>query len=676
MATTSKNDPNAPPSSTWWDRESQAEAADALIQWSDECIAGNRGRAAQAYVYQRGVEGYSLQDISNHGHDVNGIVSGLMQDLADGVTATIPVIINKARSLVMSFVAKASANDTPVPQHVTNGADYEQELRAENLDEVIFAELSQPHGMFKNCAELDRFGVTMATASVGRYWVFALPGLGKVEAEVDDGLCIGMVREGRFGRIVTLCRSVWKDPEVLAERYPNKRAEIMRAVVEVTPHYQDPEKSIGGPRGERALEKVRAVRVVQGWRVAIPQKEGKSKKGREMFALAGPTKGCWLDDNDWGWDSPPGDYWDFETEIGGDNPVPLTQSIYRMFMRENQMLHSADRAEHKTPYVLFLCQKGTGDGEAIKGQLTHTTGVKCLDITGKPGDAFQAVDLAGIKRQAKELIEIYDSACHEVTGIARNQSGGSGQPGTSSGIHELYRASYFTERFADQERRLVEFRTVVRAKLFGRALCDVVDGRYSVWVGDKRKRRQLKSADFDLDESKYTIQVKAASEEKDSPAARLKKAEGWMKDPAVPFTGGNMIELFKTFDTDRFSAQLDAVGEMVREQIERWRKASPQELGADGFYQPPRKYWRIPGLELALSIVSVELEHAIRDGLPKDRVDYHVQFADQCVELIYALKRQEAEIMAEAQANAQRKVATNGSGNTGSAGSPGPGNAG
>lgn len=661
---TSKNDPNAPPNSTWWDRASPAEAAKALVQWSDECITANRGRAALAYVYQRGVEGYSLQDFGNHGHDVSGLVSGIFQDLQDGATETIPVIINKARTLIWTFVAKASANDTPVPLHVTNGADYEQELRAENLDEVILAELNQQHGMFKTCAELDRFGVTMATASTGRYWVFALPGLGKVDAEIDDGLTIGMVREGRFGRIVTLCRSVWKDPEVLAERYPSKRAEIMRAVVEVTPYYQDPSNALGGPRADRVTEKVRAVRVVQGWRVAMPQKDGKPKMGREMFALAGPHTGdgVWLDDNDWKWDAPPGDYWDFDLEIGGDRGVPMTQSIYRMFMRENQMLHSADRAEHKTPYALFLCQKGTSDGEAIKGQLTSSTGVKIVDITGKPGDAFQAVDLTGIKRQAKELIEIYDSACHEVTGIAKHQAGGSGQPGTGSGVHELYRASYFTERYADQERRLVEFRTVTRAKLFARALCDVVDGRYAVWVGDKRKRRQLKSSDFDLDESKYTIQVKPVSEEKDSPAARLKKAEGWMKDPAVPFTGGNMIELFKTFDTDRFSAQLDAVGEMVREQIERWRKSSKEELGADGFYQPPRKYWRIPGLEMALSIVSVELEHAIRDGVPKDRVDYFILYADQCVELIYALKRQEAQIMAEAQANAQKKVVANAGG--------------
>jgi hypothetical protein len=636
------------PWSTWWKRASSKDAGVALVAWSDETIRANMPKAFRAYIYCMAYEGYQLTNVAAH-LSVNLPGKDQLGDLIN----EFPITINKVRSLVNSWVALTLANDTPAPQFVTNDADYEESLRAENLDDVINTELSQEHGIFNDCAELDRHGAIIATSATGQYWVFAFPGEGKVEAELDDGLTVGVVRSGPMGRVQTLTRSTLRDPEYLIHKYPHKKADILRNVDVVEPTVLSG-GALDQARGNRELQtilKERRVRVVQGWRVAM--KRGKKTiQGRELFCLKDGTK---LEDNDYPWDAPPGDDWVFEREISGQGGVSMTHSVYRMFMRQNEMLFSADRAEHNTPQEVWLCQKGSGEAEAIKNQVSGAVGVKIVEVTGNLSQSVKVIDNHGIKRNAMQLIELYDGACHDATGVSRANTGGAKQPGTSSGIHEVYSASYFTERYADQERRLVLFRTKKRAKLFLRAMKSVVDGRYSVWVGDKNRRRQLSAADFDLDESKYTIDIKAASEEKDSPATRLKKIEQMAKDPATMVTGRDVVEAMKTFDADRVEQQATAIDNIVEELCKRFRRDNPR---APGFYQSPSKWWRIPGLESALRIMSADHSVAQLEGVPPGRIKYHEQFMNECVELIDQLKMREAEIMAAASAKASASVSS------------------
>lgn len=624
------------PVSCWWDRSNKLEAGKALVTWNDECIRANAPKATRAYLYALAYEGYQVTNLAAH------LTTNLPSLLHAEQDDAFPIIINKVRSIVNTFVAKATANDTPVPQFVTNDADYEESLRAENLDEVINTELANEHGLFNDCGELDRHGVTVAACSTGQYWVFAFPGEGKVDAEVDDGLTIGCIRDRNMGRVHTMSRSTLWDPEALIHRYPSKKKAILANVDMVEPTVLSGGLlETGRSRPREGALKERKVRVIQGWRVAMKSK-GKTTKGREMFVL---KDGRDLEDNDYMWDEPPGKDWVFEREVSGQGGVSMTHSFYRMYMRQNEMIHGADRAEHNTPQETWLCQKGSGEAEAVKGQLTGATGVKIVEVTGNLANSVKVIDNHGLKRNAVQLIEMYDAACHEVSGVARNQVAGTGQSGTNSGIQEVYRASYFTERFADQERRLVLFRTKIRAKLFLRAMKGVVDSRYSVWVGSKNRRKQLKSSDFDLDESKYTIDIKPASEEKDSPQTRLKKIEQMAKDPATMVTGRDVVEAMKTFDSDRVEQQATALDSLVEEYCKRWRRETKETL-KDAFYQSPSKWWQIPGLQSALRICAADHSRAQLEGVPAQRLKYHEQFMNECVALIDALKMREAEIMA------------------------------
>lgn len=634
------------PFSCWWSRGTKRDAAVALVAWSDQCIRMNLPNAFRAYQYALAYEGYQLTNVGAH------LTANLKtNDLWGDLDSAFPITINKVRELVNTWVAKSTANDTPAPQFVTNGADYEESLRAENLDEVINTELSQEQGLFNDCAELDRHGATIAASSTGIYWVFAFPGEGKVEFELDDGLTVGVIRNRGMGRVHTMSRSVLYDPEWLIHLYPGKKKDILESVEVVEPYILSGSPFDRGrsPKAGEALRKERKVRVVQGWRVAL--KRGKrTVMGREMFVL---KNGVVLEDNDYPWDSPPGDDWVFERELSGNGGVSMTHSVYRMFMRQNEMLHSADRAEHNTPQETWLTQKGTGEAESVKNQLSGSVGVKIVEITGNPSAAVKVIDSHGMKRNAVELMAMYDSAQHEVTGISKAQSAATKQPGTTSGIHEVYSASYMTERYADQSRRLVLFRTKKRARLALRAMKSVVDGKYTVWVGDKKRRKQLTPEDFDLDESKYSIDIKPASEEKDSPSTRLAKIEQMAKDPATMVTGRDVVEAYKTFDADRVEQQATALDSIVEEYCKRWRRDNPNSIG---FYQSPKKWWRIPGLESAVRIAAADHSRAELEGVPAERMKYHEQFMNECVAMIDQLKMREAEIAAEAAMKAKTNV--------------------
>lgn len=633
------------PWSTWWNR-ARKDAAKALVSWNDDCIRANMPDAFRAYFYGMAYEGFQMSNIGAHLS-----INLPFKDVAGDVANDFPITINKVRSIVNTWVAKSLGNDTPAPQFVTNDADYEQSLRAENLDDVINTELSLEHGIYNDCAELDRHGATIAAAATGIYWVFAFPGEGKVEAELDDGLTIGVIRDRNMGRVQTMSRSTFVDPEALIHKHPKKKDAILANVELVEPYLftggqLDRQRSA---RGNEWLKKERKVRVIQGWRVALKRGK-KTVMGRELFTM---KDGEVLEDNDYPWDAPPGDDWVFERELSGRGGVSMTHSVFRMFMRENEMIYAADRAEHNTPQEVWVCQKGSGEAEAVKNQMSGAVGVKIVEVTGNLANSVKVIDNHGIKRNAMQLIDMYDSACHDVTGVSRAQSSASKQAGTTSGIHEVYTASYFSERYADQERRLITFRTKKRARLFLRAMKSVVDGKYSVWVGDKKRRRQLTAADFDLEESKYTIDIKPASEEKDSPATRLKKIEQMAKDPSTMVTGRDVVEAMKTFDADRVEQQATAIDAIVEELCKRYRRDDPNR---PGFYQSPSKWWRIPGLESALRITAADHSQAQLDGVPNERLKYHEQFMDECVELIDKLKSREAEIMAQAAMKARASV--------------------
>lgn len=643
------------PKSCFWMLKGK-EACDMLHLWCEETMSANQAKAARAYRYACAYDGVTLTSAYAIGYD-DGVLDG----------ADVPIIRNTVRRLVNTFVAKSFANDNPAPQMVSTDGTFEQRLAAEAIDETLMAEFELPQGQFSSLHEMHRHGGTISTCATGNYWVFAFPGEGKVEAELDDGLTVGVVRTGQYGAILTLCRTIWRDPEWLCHRYPAQAADIMRCVETVQSQQRYGDSRVGPTSTARAgakLQTRRLVKIHQGWRSKIGEEDG-----LELFCLKNGTE---LERNVWEHDGPPGRDWCYERELNGEGGVPLTQVVYRMFMRENEMIHDMDRSEHNTPQVMFLCQAGTGEAGALNQQITGASGVKVVEITGDPAKALKVFETPALARNSVQLTEMYNQGQFDITGIGRNQAYGTKQPGTTSGVHESLTASYYTELFADAERRLIQFRAVDCARLFIWALQKVTEDKYSRWVGDQKKRRQLTSKDLDLDESKYVLGIKPASEEKDSPKARIEKAEKLAQDPSGRFTGADLVETWKTFDTDAAADKAYKIESWVSEQCSRWLRSPLEEIGSPGWYQSPMKWMRKPGLESALSVVSYNYLTARQEGAPQKRLAVFEQFMDECVELIEQEIKREAELANTSTRNIFSTNLTPGASNGGTTGGGAP----
>jgi hypothetical protein len=644
--------------SIWFRYPDKHKAAKALVQWNDESITANWSRASRVYMYSSAYEGYTVSSLSAFGVDVRSDI------MLEG--EAVPILVNRIRAEAQTFVALTGANDDPVPQFVTNGGDYEQQQAAQNMDDVICAEYGCQQGGYADFHALCRKLELMVTTALGRGWVFVFPGeyggRWKPEAEIDDGLSIGIVREHQYGRVLTLCRSTWRDPEWLMSRTHKKHhAAILRNVEIVQPDIKS-----GGARIKEvhsfAQPCQRLVRVIQGWHIST----GKDDPGREMFTL---KDGHWFEDNEWTRPSPPCRHIDYDEELSAAGGTPLTQTIYRMFCRENEMLDNCDKFEQTTPLQTWVVPKGTVEGGEIKEQLESAEAVKIIEVTGSPKEAAMVIDSSSLPRKTMELLTLYANLQHEIPGIARGHSDAAQPNHVSSGVQASLEASLFPERHADFVMRFSRFRAVDCAELFVWAIQDIIADKqkYETWAGDPEVKRLVKADALDLDLSKYRVQIKPASDRKDSVATRQQKAERWLNDPKVQFTGADMNNFWKTFDVDSAGDELTGVTDGVRKQLRKWRTLPLDQAKAK--WRSPAKWMTIDGLQSALRIVVADYEDARDGAVPEPRLRLWENYMNQCVALIRALRLDEAKLAAEAQLAAQQSA---GAANGSTAGAAGP----
>lgn len=625
--------------STWHLRKTKADAAKALVEWSDESIQENGPHASRVYIYGSAYEGYTLTNLNSFGADLRTDL--VLESL------TIPVYVNRIRAMVQTHVAKTGRNDNPRPQFVTNDADYEQAQSAEVMGHVVNAEYSCEHGAFPDIDHLFCKLQLLVESCLGRGWVFVFPRrVGdrvKPEAELDDGLTIGVIRERQHGRVIRLVRSTWCDPEWLVSQYPESREAILRNIEMVTPELKSGSAVMPYSANGHIKHPRRMVRLIQGWHCSTGPKD----PGREMFTLKDAT---WLCDNMWERRSPPCRHIDYDEELSGDEGTCLTHTIYRLFCREQEMLHDCDNLERNSPQRILEVMTGTAETGSVKKQLESSAGIILLE-TGT-GNAVREVTANGLNRTTTELLAMYADAQYEIPGIARGHVDSAQPAHVSSGIQASLEASLFPERHADFVMRFNRFRAVDVAELFVWAIQDIVESGedYELWAGDAGIKRRIKGDVLDFDMTKYVVEVKPSSDRKDSVATRLEKAERWLQDPTVQFTGADMAQFWKTFDVDHVSNELDAITSGVRRQIQKWRSLPLNEARAA--YLSPAKWMTVEGLQSALRTVVADYEYARDSKVPQERLALWENYMNQCVALIRALRLEEATLMAQAQSAA------------------------
>lgn len=619
----------------WPLRRDPAVAASDLVDCSERAMIENCWRATRAYRFGSLYEGFTLTNLSSWGADMlntSGIFPG----------CDAPVIKNRCRSLVRAFVNKSFANDSPLPQFTTKGGTFDQVAAAEDLDQAICAEFKEPQGGFASKAEMDRHGALIATAATGQYDVWCIPYANSTrpELELDDTLTTGICRTQQFGAIRHVVRSVWMQPEEAVRKFGTKFAKAIYENIEMREG-----KFISGQqlsRGSNPSASVqlqrREVRIIMGFAVKVG-----SEPGRQMFVL----KDCTIL-RDEGYDKPlpPMARWVYEPEVGGDGGTPMTQIIYVQSMYQNRILNDVDYAERNTPQLGIGTQKGTNGASAISGQLASAKCVQTFEVDGPIESAVKVFEFPKFSKDSLSLEAVYDQAQFDDTGIGRNHATGVKAQGTTSGVHESLSASYYTESFADAERRSIEMRAVSTTRIMVWALQVIAKRGFERWVGDKNFRRKLRAEDLDLDDNKYILEIQPASEEKDTPKGRLKKAETWMQNPSIPFTGSDMVNMFRTYDDTRMAQQLYELDGWVEEQIERFRKTPLADMGKRDFYQPPMRSMQIEGLSSALRIMNLAYLRAKQQKMPVQRLVFLEKFCDDAMALIQEEQKRLAALQA------------------------------
>jgi hypothetical protein len=321
----------------------------------------------------------------------------------------------------------------------------------------------------------------------------------------------------------------------------------------------------------------RGVKLVQGWFMSY-----KGKPGREMWVM---EDGTVLLDREYDRKTPPRVQWDYERELYGVWGVPQTRQTYEQSMRENRMLCDMDDAERNSPQCLIVLPVNAEQ----EGDLNEARGWQIIRSNGDPKQ-INFVSPPKYNEMSADFVDRMNSGAHDVAGVQDQHSAAKKSTGTTSGKHEHMVAALFTERFADQERRLIQCRAVDTAKEIVYAIKCLLEENSSfsrVWSnGDKSE--EIRPADLDLDLSKYTIKIAPVSEDKDTPKARLEKADQWLELGLI--SGAEWAAIQESLATQEKSQQLLAEQEWLSSQIEKWLYSDEDERLEEDWYQGPDKW--------------------------------------------------------------------------------------
>lgn len=577
-----------------WYRASKEDAPQILIADCEKAIQDNGPARAEALQFGSLFEGISINGFENGGYirDDDWVFEGL----------DIPIVRNTCRSIVQTAVSKITAQDSPLPQFMSNGGDWAMRTKAVRLDRLVTAEYGRQQGQFANMHELFRHGATLAMAATGSFAVFYRADNEGMTAELDDTLTLGIERSGRYGRIVSLVRTTWYSAEDLIERYPKFEDEIL-----------ENEECNEDPRADAKASEitpVRGVRVYQGWRSARGETEG-----RYMCVL---KDGTVLHDEDFDRECPPMAMWSYERALYGDRGISMTRSIYNQVMRVNQIIADVDYAERNSPQGLVLHKKDAtrpGDTEKVKGwQFVEINGA------GDMQAAFQVVTPPKFSHDSLSLLQFHEQGAHDISGVSDQHTSAKRATGTTSGKHENMVAALFTERFADAERRLIDMRTTTSARYIVWTLQDVLEMNpdYAARYVKGDYIEEIKLADLDLDEDQYCLTVAPVSEDKQTPKARLEKMDQAFEAGLI--TGSELLAFQQDFDDKQRTSLAVAQEEWLERQVDAWQHAEAVE------YQGP-----IPWMDLqsAAKTVAQHLLVARSKGLPDDRLLYFTRFLDE-----------------------------------------------
>lgn len=596
------------PSLTWWALKNE-DAAKALIARCAAAQADNQERVARAVLFGSLFEGCTLTSFNGPGYDL--VSSGAFK------CVNTPIIRNPLRSIVMTLLSKLFCVDAPLPKAMSDGGDWSQRSKAEDIDRFLECEFLLSQGAFNNSDDLWNHAGMIAMAAVGSAAAVIVPGYDQVEMQLDDTLTMGVDRSGPRGAVRGLVRTVWMDPE---EMVFNNLRKHKAAILASTEQVEDPLEATRMGRGMES-HKQRMVRYYQGWRCKVTDRDG-----RYLVVL---KDGTTLRDVPYKRKESPAVFFHWERQLSGEWGTPVTQNIFEELMRMNERMADVDDMVANSPGVIAAGPKD------VLTEMAQARGIQRLE-TNFP-DKLKIFIPEKLDRQALELAKEHELGAHNISGVNQAQSSASRAVGTRSGEHEELVAHMFSERFADQQRRLTHAKVIETSKRFLWAAQDMVEDGAKDFIRqwqskDHKTYRKLNVADLDLDDSRYVFSICAVSEDKNRPETRAKKADEYLRMNLL--SGAEWLQTQKDLDVDASVQLAQQQYEWVDAQIEKWTREPPEKMR--DVYQSPRKWLDPVAAGRQVTLAFLRLQEA---GCPEERLAWAEKFIDECV----VLAREEAQ---------------------------------
>ena len=592
-----------------WHKRSKDEAPIALMKECQRAMRDNKPRLDTATEYASQFEGSLLTSFLPVGY--NFASTSVFQGSAT------PLLRRKLRTIVKGCHAQLWGNDDPLPQWISVGGDWSTQTQAILLNRAIDAEYEQPQGRFDNEHDLWRHAGLMAMAATGSAAVFELPGWGKTEARINDTLTMAVETSGPNGAYLGCIGTDYYEVEELCLRFPKQREQIEKLA--------DNMWTLAETRGMTArsgnsprMESRWVVQVHFGYRCSV-----RGEDGRKLWVLKDGTR--LGKDEVYEYEELPCTIYHFERQMMGDWGVPLTAYVYEVIRRQNEMAHDADQKQLNSPQRLVQ-----GPEDQLK-QVEGKTKATMLINSGSSMTDLRVHEFDSRDEAALAMIELYGRWADEDAMVDPRHQGGAGKM-ASSGKHEKYNASYFTEAFAPESRRIIHARTVQTGKRKVRALKDMVkEGQDIMRRWEKGSLSEvIDVADLDLDENKFMLRVASVSEEKNSISSLLDFGQQMVEQEKASL--GELQQWRQHLDADSIGDAVTRIQQWLEKQIEKWLHAKDKERLSDDFYQSPRK-WMDP-LERWAEKVQQAMVAAESMGCPPDRLEYFELFLEEIGVLI------------------------------------------
>jgi hypothetical protein len=528
-----------------------------------------------------------------------------------------PLLRRKARSIVKGAHAQLWGNDDPLPQWMSVGGDWKTQTQAILLNRAIDAEYEQPQGRFDNEHDLWRHAGLMAMACTGSVAVFELPGWGKTEARINDTLTMAVETSGMNGAYLGCIGTDYYEVEELCLRFPKQREQIEKLADNMWT-LAETRGMARGSGGNPRMESRWVVQVHFGYRCSV-----RGEDGRKLWVLKDGTR--LGKDEVYEYDELPCTIYHFERQMVGDWGMPLTAYIHEVLRRQNEMAHDQDQKQINSPQRIVQGPKDTLD--KIGGKSKATMEIE----SSSPMTDVRITELDSRDEGALALIELYGRWADEDAMVDARHQGGAGKM-ASSGKHEKYNASYFTEAFAPESRRIIHARTAQTGKRKVRALKDMVkEGQDIMRRWEKGSLSEvIDVSDLDLDENKFMLRVASVSEEKNSISSLLDFGQQMVEQEKASL--GELQQWRQHLDADSIGDAVTRIQQWLEKQIEKWLHAKDKERLSDDFYQSPRK-WMDP-LERWAEKVQQAMVAAESLGCPPDRLEYFELFLEEIGVLI------------------------------------------